>query len=71
MLRLISHEIRHRLLAAGVSVELVNEALDCRDICDRNRFSPHSTSLDKKEEFLGRVERCLTALGSQLGRRRS
>ena len=68
---LISHEIRHMLLTAGVSAELVDEALACRDICDRNRFSPHSTSLEKKEVFLGRVERCLTALGSQLGRRRS
>ena len=68
---LISHEIRQMLLAAGVSAELVNEALACRDICDRNRFSPHSTSREKKEMFLGRVERCLTALGSQLGRRRS
>ena len=61
---LISHEIRRLLLAAGASAELIDEALACREICNRNRFSPQSTSLQKKEEFLGRVERCLTALGS-------
>ena len=61
---LISHEIRRLLLAAGASAELIDEALACREICNRNRFSPQSTSLQKKEEFLGRVGRCLTALGS-------
>ena len=66
---LVSHEIQQLLLAAGVSAELVDEALACRNMCDRNRFSPHSTSLQEKEECLGRVERCLTALGSRLRRR--
>ena len=67
---LVSHEIQQMLLAAGATADLVEEALACRDICDRNRFSPQSTSLEEKEEYLGRVERCLTALGNQLGRRR-
>ena len=68
---LISHEIRQMLLAAGVSAQLVDEALACREICNRNRFSPQSTSLQEKEEFLGRAERCLTALGSRRWRQRS
>ncbi len=67
---LISHEIQQMLVAAGVSSELVDEALACRDICDQNRFSPHSTSHQEKEECLERVERCLTELESRLGRRR-
>ena len=68
---LISHEIRRMLLAAGVSAQLVEEALACREICNRSRFSPQSTSLQEKEQFLGRVERCLTALGSRRWRKLS
>ena len=68
---LISHEIRRLLLAAGVSSQVVNEALACREICNRNRFSPQSTPLQEKQEFLGRVERCLTALGNRRWRQRS
>ena len=68
---LTSQEIRKQLLAVNVSPDDIDEVLECRDVCDRNRFSPHPSTLQGKGRFLERVERCLTSLGNRSGRARS
>jgi hypothetical protein len=63
---MISGEVESILRSKGVGKESIREVFDCLSICDMNRFSPETATVDQMKDFYRRVEAAIVRLDREL-----